>query len=201
MQNTTTPKWTPPPVNVDKIGGLFDPFKATVRGDRLHISVTGRFAIAPWGANVPLASVAYAKAVEYTNGIGLQVIGFDNTVIGEAKRLIANGWMISSIRAKTLVIVKWINDKTEPQRTAYDARIDAAHAAAQVEKAHRQEVERIERERRQEAEMVEQARRQIRVNRTAGQLEGVVSVTECPHCGAPPSPSGQVCRYCGTVAT
>jgi ribosomal protein L40E len=47
---------------------------------------------------------------------------------------------------------------------------------------------------------LERARRSIQVHRQAEQLEGVVTATECLHCGAPPPPRGTPCRYCSTVA-
>lgn len=50
------------------------------------------------------------------------------------------------------------------------------------------------------AAKVEVAREAIRVQREAEVLEKVVVQTDCAHCGAPPAPRGQPCRYCGTVA-
>lgn len=47
---------------------------------------------------------------------------------------------------------------------------------------------------------LEDARRAIQIRRQAEHLEGVVVVTECSHCGAPPPPRGHPCRYCGTIA-
>jgi ribosomal protein L40E len=47
---------------------------------------------------------------------------------------------------------------------------------------------------------VEAARRAIKVRREAESLEHVVVQTICLGCGAPPSPRGQRCRFCGTAA-
>jgi hypothetical protein len=67
-----------------------------------------------------------------------------------------------------------------------EALIAALRAAGEVVRARHEELE--------------AARRAIQVRRQAERMEGVVTVTECAHCGAPPAARGTACRYCGTVA-